>query len=122
MEICDIDDHDYLCWLLSNVDIKEPLKQSLIDHLECMGIIITEDMLYDSSTGEKKKTKFNNDKFKGDLKYLNPDVDMKKILKEVVDAGYKKMSTKYHPDKGGNKENMQALNDVKEWLYKGLGL
>lgn len=124
-EVCDITDIDYLCWLLSNIDVKEPLKQEIIDHIEANGIIITDDMLFDPKRGKLNngtKPKFDNSKFQSSISYLNPDTDMKKLLVEFVDLGYKRMAMKYHPDKGGTKEDMQAINDLKDWLVKGLEL
>lgn len=118
-DLADIDP-SYLTWVLSNIDVKEPLKQEIIDTLEEQGIIVTPDMMFDSGT--QQKGKFDNSSFKTAVSYLNPNSDMKKILRELIDLGYKGVAKRVHPDKGGSKEDMQALNDVKDWLMKGLGL
>ncbi len=118
-DVCDLP-QDYLLWLVSNIDMRKELKEAVVEALEEQGIIVTPDMFCDPITGEKGK--FDNSKFQNAPTYLHPDNDMKKILVDLVDAGYKSLAKKAHPDKGGKKEDMQALNSVKEWLQKGLGL
>jgi hypothetical protein len=39
-----------------------------------------------------------------------------KMAKELFKAGYRKLATKYHPDQGGSKEQMQELNELKSTL------
>jgi hypothetical protein len=41
-----------------------------------------------------------------------------KLAKQLVLAGYKKLATTYHPDKGGKLTDMQRLNVVKEKLLR----
>lgn len=122
-EICDLPE-DYLMWLVSNVDMRQQLKDEVVMVLEDQyNIIVTPDMFLNSATGEKgAKPKFDNSSFNNFPSYLNPNSDMRKFLKDIVDKGYKAVAQKIHPDKGGNKEDMQALNDVKDYLYKGFGL
>lgn len=38
------------------------------------------------------------------------------LVRGVISAGYKKMATKYHPDRGGNEEMMKLLNGIKDKL------
>lgn len=45
--------------------------------------------------------------------YHNEKIDDKKV-KDV----YRKLSLKYHPDKGGNNMAMAAVNEFKELLFK----
>lgn len=122
-EIADIDDQDYLVWVLSNIDVREPLKSEIVDHLSNLGVIVTEDMFFkgQNQNQNQSKPKFDNSKFNTPI-YLHPDVDMKKMIKKLVDTGYKQMALKMHPDHGGSKEDLIALGDCKEWLYKGLNL
>lgn len=115
---------DYLLWLVSNIDMREQLKEAVIEALEEVhSIIVTPDMFFDTATGKQgSKPKFDNSYFNSFPTYLNPNNDMKELLKKIVDQGYKKVSLKLHPDHGGKKEDMQALTDVKDWLYKGFKL
>lgn len=39
---------------------------------------------------------------------------------EVVNAGYKTLAMKYHPDKGGTNEQMKSLNNSVECLRRML--
>jgi uncharacterized protein (DUF3820 family) len=41
------------------------------------------------------------------------EIDSKKI-----DHAYKKAAIKYHPDKGGSTEAMQAINEFKRLIYE----
>jgi hypothetical protein len=38
--------------------------------------------------------------------------EAKALVRAVLDAGYKTMAHRFHPDKGGTKADMQRLNDV----------
>lgn len=38
------------------------------------------------------------------------------LVRGVISAGYKKMATKYHPDRGGDEKMMKLLNNIKEKL------
>ena len=42
----------------------------------------------------------------------------KEFMIEIIKVGYKKLASKYHPDKGGKHEDMQRLNKAKEELDK----
>ena len=46
------------------------------------------------------------------------DNTTKEFMIEIIKAGYKKLASKYHPDKGGKHEDMQRLNKAKEELDK----
>ena len=46
------------------------------------------------------------------------DDTTKEFMIEIIKAGYKKLASKYHPDKGGKPEDMQKLNEAKEELDK----
>jgi len=43
--------------------------------------------------------------------------DEKTLALEIIKAGYRKLSTKYHPDTGGDVGKMQELNNLKEKLF-----
>jgi hypothetical protein len=40
------------------------------------------------------------------------------MLPEFIKSGYRAMSLKYHPDKGGTAEQMRVVKEVKEVLEK----
>jgi len=46
--------------------------------------------------------------------------ESRRMSNQVIDAGYKVMATKLHPDKGGSTEAMQRLNQVRARLLKRL--
>lgn len=41
---------------------------------------------------------------------------------EIINAGYKTLALKYHPDRGGSTERMQSLNNSVEALRKMIGV
>lgn len=43
------------------------------------------------------------------------------VSQETVSRWYRKLALKYHPDRGGSAEVMQAINDAKEMLLRELG-
>ena len=53
------------------------------------------------------------------LQHVDPDNSLNSIEEiepEKVKQVYKKLSLKYHPDKGGSTEAMQAINDFRRML------
>lgn len=42
------------------------------------------------------------------------------IAIEIIEAGYRKMAQKYHPDSGGDTVKMKDLNRIKEKLLNDL--
>ena len=38
------------------------------------------------------------------------------VIREIISAGFKKMATKYHPDRGGTDEQMKMLNHIHDKL------
>jgi hypothetical protein len=40
----------------------------------------------------------------------------RKLALQLIDIGYKALATKLHPDKGGSREAMMRLNEVRSWL------
>lgn len=41
---------------------------------------------------------------------------LRKLAIEIIDAGYRHLSAKYHPDKGGDSDTMRRLSDVRKAL------
>ena len=50
----------------------------------------------------------------------NLDESQKEILPELLKAGYKALSLKYHPDKGGEGDKMASLNGLNDQLKQSL--
>jgi hypothetical protein len=45
---------------------------------------------------------------------------LRKLALELVDAGYRNLSVKYHPDKGGNSETMRRLSSVRKTIKQAV--
>lgn len=45
---------------------------------------------------------------------------LRKLALELVDAGYRNLSVKYHPDKGGNSEIMRRLSSVRKTIKQAV--
>lgn len=52
---------------------------------------------------------------------VNVDDTTKEYIKKIIKEGYRRMSHKVHPDRGGSTEEMQLLNKAKESLDKLIG-
>jgi DnaJ-class molecular chaperone len=39
-----------------------------------------------------------------------------KLAMQLIDIGYKALATKFHPDKGGSRDAMSRLNEVRDRL------
>lgn len=56
------------------------------------------------------------------LKHFESQAKEEKLVRELarqlIDAGYKVLAIKLHPDKGGSQEGMQRLNEAKKLLLK----
>ena len=50
------------------------------------------------------------------------DNTTKEMMLRIIKEGYRKLSHRFHPDKGGRMQDMQMLNDAKESLDKILGV
>ncbi|MCP4104446.1 MAG: hypothetical protein GY749_02760 [Desulfobacteraceae bacterium] len=73
---------------------------------------------------DKKKKQENQDTRQEDFNtrteknnlFQNSIPNDRELSLEIIEAGYKKIAAKYHPDTGGNKSLMQSLNSVRERL------
>ncbi len=68
---------------------------------------------------EKKKKKQQGDfnaRVEENNLFENSIPNDRDLSLEIIEAGYKKIAAKYHPDTGGNKALMQSLNSVRERL------
>jgi hypothetical protein len=50
---------------------------------------------------------------KEDINEKKEEGVLRKLARQVIDAGYRTLSLKLHPDKGGSTEAMQRLNQVR---------
>jgi len=83
---------DYLFWLWREVDLREPLLSAVQCEIQDRADRINQDEEFSSCTAES-------------------EMDLGRI-KQI----YRKLAIKYHPDKGGTTEAMQAINEFYEEL------
>lgn len=81
---------DYLAWLRSLGDLREPLKSAVI-------------LEWQRRTAPPH-----------DLPSVAPEV--KTMAEDLVTAGYRKLAQVYHPDHGGEGQTMTGLNLAAEFL------
>ena len=73
----------------------------------------------------EEESRFREKYFGGDnsqgcsgMSSINFDDTTKEYIKKIIKEGYRRMSHKVHPDRGGSTEEMQLLNKAKESLDK----
>jgi hypothetical protein len=87
--LADIPD-DYLAWLLTR-DLREPLK---------------------TAVEYEARRRGQHDERRSDHEInVNP-----KVVEALVAAGLRALARKYHPDAGGNHDDMVAINEAASWL------
>lgn len=100
---------DYLLWLLKNIDLKEPLKSSVIETLDTVhNIVVTKDDFFDTVSDNSVPPWEEKDE---------PPWSVK-LAKELVEAGFKALCKKYHPDKGGTHEDFIKLQSIRDILME----
>jgi hypothetical protein len=45
-----------------------------------------------------------------------------KLVAQLIDAGYRSLASKLHPDKGGSRDAMSRLSRVRDQVKRQLGL
>jgi hypothetical protein len=86
--LCEID-IDYLEWLATLPDLRDPLRSALEDILG-------------QRAGRHSRPRA---------------LPQPEVVAEIVNAGYRALANKYHPDRpGGDPEKMVQLNNAIEWL------
>lgn len=80
---------DYFEWLLSNIDLREPLRSAVVTEAA-------------RRNGQPHSTPHHR-----------PPIP---VLLEIVAAGRRSLAAKYHPDKGGDLETMKAVNIAADLL------
>lgn len=88
---------DYLDWLHSLDDLREPLRQAVEREW--------------SHRQWEEESRHSSAGFARDL-----DADDRLLLAEILRTGYRAMALKYHPDVGGPAEIMLRLNRLMERL------
>jgi hypothetical protein len=79
---------DYLHWLWSTVDLKEPLLSGVADEI-------------DRRSGFGKRT---------------TSTGPPPLAHQIVERGYRACAKDYHPDHGGTHDLMLQLNSARDWL------
>jgi len=69
-------------------------------------------------TGEARRSRNPDQEFRVSQPPPGLNGDAKAMALEIIQAGYKKVAAKYHPDTGGDTARMQALNLVRDRLVK----
>lgn len=92
---------DYLQWLLDNVELFGTLENAVIQELR-------------ARAGHGKSTGY-------DQATSKPKTPAKAMTRQDVDSWYRALAKKWHPDRGGSKESMQAIQDAMESLLKLIG-
>jgi hypothetical protein len=87
IDISDLPD-DYLKWLASLGDLKQPLRQAIDNEVEARR---------EPSTPSAVEIGFAD---------------------EIISAGVKKLALRHHPDVGGTEESMKAVNRAGEILRR----
>ena len=88
--------NDYLEWLYSRQNIREPLR-SQVD-------------------AEYERRRINEEERGTEL----VPGELLAMAEEVVKIGFRNLARRYHPDSGGSHERMTELNRAVEFLRKGL--
>lgn len=93
---------------------RETLKE---DHREALK---EREIREDKQTPEQRKEEEEKAEVRRETQVRQATIALKiraehrEVALEVIKAGYREMSKKYHPDSGGTKEDMQVVNAVKE--------
>jgi len=87
---------DYINWLLSLDDLRDPLA----------GAIAAEHnrRVFGAPRSERADTPLQN------------DCPSRETAQKIIDAGFRSVATKAHPDRGGTHEQMVLTNAVVAWL------
>ena len=81
---------DYLHWLFGEVKLREPLR-TLIAEEHCT-------------------------RFSQHATAKRPRPEVLTMAKELVSAGYRKLSLQHHPDRNGDHKTMVLVNDAADFL------
>jgi hypothetical protein len=67
-----------------------------------------------------KQVEINHKRIEAERKRIEAEIAERKardkVVSQLIDAGYKVLATKLHPDKGGSSEAMTRLNQAREQL------
>lgn len=91
---------DYLYWLMSLDDLREPLRIAVERELD----------------RREEARRPNND-----VESIQQPPELAPYVKEMFDKGFQQLCMKYHPDVGGTHKGMQNLISARRWLKHVLG-
>jgi hypothetical protein len=84
---------DYFNWLAGRPNLREPLLSAVVDELRArQRNAKTENVIWQFDAADRP------------------------LLQEILHAGYRQLSLKYHPDRGGDVVAMQNLNRLMKQL------
>ena len=73
-----------------------------------------------------KQVEINHKRIEAERKSIEAEIAERKardkVVSQLIDAGYKVLATKLHPDKGGSSEAMTRLNQAREQLRGDRGI
>ena len=93
---------DYLLWLKSRPNLREPLR----------GCVTFE---WARGLAELREPDWRD----ADALHIEPSE--RELFRQVVDAGYRQLALRFHPDVGGRAADMRRLNALVEGLREQLG-
>jgi hypothetical protein len=86
---------DYILWLITLDDLREPLRSAVQDEYVSR---------FENRSGDGRHS----------VRRL-PD-EVQRVASELIDAGYRGLAKKFHPDAGGSHDAMILLSEAREWL------
>jgi hypothetical protein len=87
----------YLAWLIEESDVREPLRSAIVEEVRTR---------LDLGTPPPQPPPLGT----------RPPAEMTSVIAEIIAAGYRALSLRRHPDKGGTTIDMQRLNAARDWL------
>lgn len=103
----------YLHWTLENLDLHEPLRSAVEDELNTRG--------HESWNRYCQSGSYRNGHHASNENSGLVIVEAERpIVRSLVEAGYRVLALKAHPDVGGSTAQMRTLNRVIASLRRGL--
>jgi hypothetical protein len=97
---------DYLSWLVENIELRQPLLEA-VDHEVKARKRATDDQSHHSARERRKILPSTS---------LRLSSDQVNLVREIVEAGYRAVARRCHPDAGGDAHEMVRLNLIAESL------
>ena len=111
-------DDDYLWWLHSLGDLRQPLRDAVDAEFERRKRSQGQDYYrrYGSSDGWNRN---GNDKDEGEPPTYHTS-GPPELAKELVEAGFKTLARTHHPDVGGTNDGMRQVIEARSWLLQAI--